>query len=157
MDEKNKVKKRKVILRVIILVFIVIVLFVFRYRDFIINIVHIRRLFKDENTYSQLYDTYTEYEIDANGKFDLNLDGIEFKGLKFNHSYGKLKNEHSYDGSSYNAKNEDGLFIIVYPEDKERVGLADYYGIPYRIRSYMVDTYGEEVMFNDYSLLKKSI
>ena len=115
MDEKNKVKKRKVVLRIIILVFMVIVLFVFRYRDFIINIVHVRKLFKDENTYSQLYDTYTEYEIDANGRFDSNLDGIEFKSFKLNHCYDKLEKDHSSDGRSYMAKNEDDLFVIVYP------------------------------------------
>lgn len=153
-SNENKTSKKKRTLTKTVLIVALIMIFLFRYRDYIFNMISIKKHSLD--TYDESYDTYTEYKIDESGKVSSSLEIIEFKEVRFNHVYGELEENNFHGERSFSKKNEDDIVIIIYPEDLERVDIAEYYEIPHHIRNYMVDAYGEDLFLDDYNLLKKA-
>lgn len=135
-----------------ILIFIsgVILLFVFSYRDIIFNIPEIKSLKNNE----KLYTTYSDHNLSVDNISDTPLTSIELNDIKFQHAFKNMDNE-VVSSDRHLSINNNKVYLNVLRGEIDGVFYLTDDVISKRIKSYITDVYGNDILDNNFDFYEK--
>ena len=143
---------KKKIISILIIISLIIIFIVFRYRDIIFNIPEIKELKNRE----ELYNTYTDYNLYIEDASDSLQILIELQDIKFQHAFGNLDNKIISSDDWLSINNNDLYLNVIRGESHKVFNLTDDF-ISKRLKAYITDVYGHDILDNTFDLYEKVV
>lgn len=142
--------KKRIIIGTFIIITIVLIFIIWNI-EIIINLRQIQELKKDEDMYSILTERAIPKEISS----DLSTSTIRYQELQFEHVFGKyLGKKDLVKGLSIDFEEEKRILIF---ENNSGLGMFNIQQISDNSKKMISNYYGEDVIKNDFNLIKKAL